>query len=265
MRSPCGRHGHCAGAASRGIEPSRSTPRTRLRATTALAIEIARRERSGSELLKHLYVNRGRALELRGAYDDAIQTRTRRSRVSRRSVVTLAYGRTRSRARPRSTGPRRRASTPNARTRCSSTASAIARALGDRMLIAQLQRDQVHIHLFRGHVKQAIEVGEESLAAATEIGSQEQLMYTSNDIVCAYREAGLLERAREAAIRATALARKRSATSRSPPTASQPAPPSRKWMATTTPPCGCWARRWASPRASGISGVGPWPWVGWAG
>jgi hypothetical protein len=32
-------------------------------------------------------------------------------------------------------------------------------------------------------------------------------MYTSNDIVCAYREAGLLGRGREAAIRATALAR----------------------------------------------------------
>jgi len=41
----------------------------------------------------------------------------------------------------------------------------IARGLDDRVLIAQLQRDQMHIHLFRGHVKQAIAAGEESLAA----------------------------------------------------------------------------------------------------
>jgi len=57
-------------------------------------------------------------------------------------------------------------------------------------------------------VERAVAAGEESLAAATAAGSQEQLMYTSNDIVCAYREAGLFERARQAAIRATELAQK---------------------------------------------------------
>ena len=206
MRSPRGRRGPCAGVASRAIAPSRSTRRSRPPVHYALAIEIGRRERSGSELLKHLYVNRGRALELRGAYDDAID--------AYEALESLAAergdDRLRADALARQATIYRTATTRFDAERANevlSAASAIARALGDRMLIAQLQRDQMHIHLFRGHVRQAIEVGEESLAAATAIGSPEQLMYTSNDIVCAYREAGLLGRGREAAIRATALAR----------------------------------------------------------
>jgi ATP/maltotriose-dependent transcriptional regulator MalT len=55
-------------------------------------------------------------------------------------------------------------------------------------------------------VEQAIAAGEESLTAAAAAGSQEQLMYTSNDIMCAYREAGLFGRVRQAGTRATELA-----------------------------------------------------------
>jgi predicted ATPase/class 3 adenylate cyclase len=172
----------------------------------ALAIEIGSRERGSSELLKHLYGGRGRALELRGAYDEAIGTYEALERLA----TDRGDDRLRADAIARQATIYRTATTRFDAERAEKLLDAalmIARGLDDRVLLAQLQRDQMHIHLFRGHVRQAIEAGEESLAAATTIGSQEQLMYTSNDIVCAYREAGLLERGRAAAFRATALAR----------------------------------------------------------
>ena len=172
----------------------------------AVAIEIGSRERGSSELLKHLYVSRGRALELRGAYDEAIEAYEALERLATdRSDDRLhadAFARQATIYRTATT----RFDAEHAE-KLLDAALKIARGLDDRVLIAQLQRDQMHIHLFRGHVKQAIEAGEEALVAATEIGSQEQLMYTSNDIVCAYREAGRLESGRAAALRATELAR----------------------------------------------------------
>ena len=172
----------------------------------ALAIEIASRERSDFELLEHLYVSRGRALELRGAYDEAIEAYEALERLA----AERGDDRLRADALARQATICRTATTRFDAGRAEKLLDAavkISRTLGDRVLIAQLEREQIHIHLFRGHVKQAIGAGEESLAAATEIGSQEQLMYTSNDIVCAYREAGLLGKGRAAAIRATGLAR----------------------------------------------------------
>ena len=164
------------------------------------------RNLSAPELLEHLYVSCGRALELRGAYDEAIEAYEALERLA----AERGDDRLRADALARQATIYRTATTRFDAKRADElirAASKIARALGDRTLIAQLERDQMHIHLFRGHVKQAMEAGERSLVAATEIGSQEQLMYTSNDMVCAFREAGLLGKGREAAIRATALAR----------------------------------------------------------
>jgi len=171
----------------------------------ALAIEIGLREHSGTELLAHLYTSRGRALELRGAYDDAI--------VAYEALERLATERGDDRLRADALARQGTIyRTPTTRfdleraDELLDAALKIARSRDDRTLIAELQRDRIHIHLFRGQVDRAVAAGEESLAAATAAGSQEQLMYTSNDIVCAYREAGLFERARQAAIRATELA-----------------------------------------------------------
>ena len=171
----------------------------------ALAIEVALREGSDSALLGHLYVNRGRAFELGGAYDEAIETYEAFERLAaergddRLRADALAHQATIYRT------PTTRVDIERADTLVDA-ALRIARALDDATLIAELQRDRIHIELFQGHVGQAIAVGEESLAAAEASGSREQLMYTFNDIVCAYREAGLVEKGRKAAIRATALA-----------------------------------------------------------
>jgi tetratricopeptide (TPR) repeat protein len=171
----------------------------------ALAIEIGLREQSDTELLEHLYISRGRALELRGAYDDAIAAYEALERLA----AERGDDRVRADALARQATIYRTATTRFDAERADELVDAalkIARARDDQTLIAELQRDRIHIYLYRGQVNHAVAAGEESIAAATAAGSQEQLMYTSNDIVCAYREAGLFERARQAAIRATELA-----------------------------------------------------------
>jgi len=171
----------------------------------ALAIDVALREGVDSAPIEHLYVSRGRALELRGAYDEAIET----YEAFERLAAARGDDRFRADALAHQATIYRTATTRFDIERADAVVDAalrIARALDDPTLIAQLQRDRIHIQLYRGHVEQAIEVGKESLAAATASGSREQLMYTFNDIVCAYREAGLFEKGRDAAIRATALA-----------------------------------------------------------
>ena len=169
----------------------------------ALAIEIGLHEQSDTERLEHLYLARGRALELRGAYDDAIATYEALEHVA----AERGDDRLRAEALARQATIYRTPTTRFDAQRADvliEAALKIARARHDQTLIAELQRDRIHIHLGRGQIDRAIAAGEESLMAAAD--SQEQLMYTWNDIVCAYREAGLLERARQAAIRASELA-----------------------------------------------------------
>ena len=170
----------------------------------ALALEIALRE-PGSTLLEHLFAARGRALELRGAYDEAIETYEAFERVA----VERGDDRLRADALARQATIYRTATTRFDADRADGLLDAalrIARALDDPTLIAQLQRERIHIQLYRGEVEQAIAVGEESVAAAITSGSREQLMYTLNDIVCAYREASALDQGRDAALRASAIA-----------------------------------------------------------
>jgi predicted ATPase/class 3 adenylate cyclase len=171
----------------------------------ALAIEAALRERSDTELLERLYIGRGRALEIGGAYDDAVLAYEALERLA----VERGDDRLRAVALARQATIYRTATPRFDAERAGEVVDAaleIARARNDRTLIAELQRDRIHIHLYRGHVERAIAAGQESLAAAAAVGSREEVMYSSNDIVCAYREAGMFEAARQAAIRATEIA-----------------------------------------------------------
>jgi predicted ATPase/class 3 adenylate cyclase len=172
----------------------------------ALAIETGLRVESATEALAHLFTSRGRALELRGAYDDAIATYEALERLAKeRGDEGL-----RADALARQATVYRMPTTSYDAERSDKLLEAaltIARLRGDQTSIAQLQRDKIHIHLARGEVAQAVAAGEESLAVATQAGSREQLMFTSNDIACAYRESGQHERARQAAIRAAELAK----------------------------------------------------------
>jgi predicted ATPase/class 3 adenylate cyclase len=171
----------------------------------ALAIETGLREQSPTDSMARLYISRGRALELRGAFSEAIATYEALERLAtergddRLRADALAHQATVYRIPTTSFNAERSDELLEA-------ALTIARGRADLTLIAQLQRDKIHLLLARGQVAGAVAAGEESVAAAIAAASRDQLMFTSNDISCAYREARDFERARDAAIRATELA-----------------------------------------------------------
>lgn len=165
------------------------------------AIEIALREDAASEVLRHLHLSCGRTLELRGEYgralsmyqqlerlgaergDDRLRAEALARQATAYGVVSSSHDLERARA-------------------AVEEALTIARKLDDRAIMAELRRDQVHMELFAGQLERAIEVGEESLAIATRMGSEEQQGFTLSVIDCAYREAGRLDDARTALTRA---------------------------------------------------------------
>ena len=113
------------------------------------AIEVGRHEPAPSALLIHAYVANGRALELRGSFDAALATYE--------SLEQLAEGRRDDRLRAdalaRQATIYRTATSrfdPARAAGLLDDAHAIAQALDDQTLIAQLQRDRIHIQLFRG-------------------------------------------------------------------------------------------------------------------
>jgi len=170
----------------------------------ATAIGIAVREGADSELVRELYGRGGRAFELHGEYGRAIK--------AYEELEALARERGDERLRADALvhqGTLYTTPTPLCDPRRADvlleSALTIARSLNDRMLVAQIQRDQIHIELYRGGVEQAIRAGEGSLAAAREIDATEQVGYTLNSIACAYREACLIEPGRKALAEASAI------------------------------------------------------------
>ena len=171
----------------------------------SLALELALLEPGAAAPLEHLFVARGRALELHGAYDEAIETYEAFERVA----ADRGDERLRADALAHQATIYRTATTRFDAARADTLledALRIALELDDPTLIAQLQRDRIHIRLYRGDVVGAIEVGEASIAAAIRSGSREQLMYTLNDIVCPYREAADFAQCRRVAIQSYELA-----------------------------------------------------------
>jgi len=159
------------------------------------AIELASREGANSETLRDLYGRCGRALELHGEYEGAI----------RAYEALEALGVERGDDRLRADAIIHQGTLYTTPTRICDPVRAdalleqaleIGRSLGDQMLLAQVQRDQIHIELYRGGVEEAIRKGEASLEAAQRVGSEEQRAYTLNGLSCAYREAGRLDAGR---------------------------------------------------------------------
>jgi len=160
------------------------------------AIELARRGGADSETLRDLHGRCGRALELDGEHEQAIAV----------YEALEALGVERGDDRLRADAMVHQGTLYTTPTRICDPVRAdalleqaleIGRSLGDQMLLAQVQRDQIHIELYRGGVEEAIRKGEASLDAARAAGSEEQVAYTLNSIACGYREAGQLDRARD--------------------------------------------------------------------
>jgi tetratricopeptide (TPR) repeat protein len=160
------------------------------------ALEIARQGAATGEALTHIYTGRGRSLEMRGQYDEAL--------ANDRELETLAYERG-DRAMELSAIVARSTihSTPTARfdaaeaQALSERAIALANVLGDRKAEAKILWNLVLLNRFINRFDLAVEYGERSAALARELGLREQLAFTLNDMYPGYAVAGQMSRARD--------------------------------------------------------------------
>lgn len=167
----------------------------------SLALESAKRlevEHTGAPSLRHLYTNRGRALELTGRYGEALanydemeaQARARGDRAMELASL-VARATVRSTPSPVSDWALGKS--------LSEQALALAQELGDRQAKATILRNLMLLSNFSGLLREAVQYGEESLALARELGLREQVAFTLNDLFRPYASIGEYERARAAA------------------------------------------------------------------
>jgi class 3 adenylate cyclase/tetratricopeptide (TPR) repeat protein len=163
---------------------------------TTWAIEAA--IRLGRTDMTHLYTTRGRALELSGRIVEAVSNYEEMDKVAeasedRTAALAAALALTTLYATP----------TPvfdavTGRELCERTVT-LARELGDRAAESKALWNLMTLNVFSGGDPiEAVDAGERSLAIARELGSREQIAFTSNDLWRPYAAAGDLSAARAA-------------------------------------------------------------------
>jgi tetratricopeptide (TPR) repeat protein len=145
------------------------------------AIAIARKVGGDTSDLCDVYSDRGRALELRADYDDALATYDEMERIGKE--------RGDDRMELRAVGHRTTVlATPTARQDLAKARDLIeaalprARSLGDRELVARLQWNAMHAYVWSNRFEEATTAGTESLAIARELGLKELEAYAGLDL-----------------------------------------------------------------------------------
>lgn len=158
------------------------------------ALEIAKR---GKRSLQDLYLKRGRALELSGKHDAALDNYIEMASLAHeRSDRGMELASLIARATIRSTLS---AGFDTVQAQAlSDQALALARELGDRPSEAKILWNLMLLNLSKGTSEGTLEYGERSLAIARELDLHEQIAFTLNDISRAYASAGQIEQARSA-------------------------------------------------------------------
>jgi tetratricopeptide (TPR) repeat protein len=158
------------------------------------ALEIGKR---GKRSLQDLYLNRGRALELSGKHDAALENYIEMASLAHeRSDRGMELASLIARATIRSTLS---AGFDTVQAQAlSDQALALARELGDRPSEAKILWNLMLLNLSKGTSEGTLEYGERSLAIARELDLREQIAFTLNDISRAYGSAGQIERAQAA-------------------------------------------------------------------
>jgi tetratricopeptide (TPR) repeat protein len=167
------------------------------------AIEIARSDQARPEevtdrvRLAHLFIGRGRSLELSGRFEDALdnylllqELADQRGDDELRLASILAQATIRSIPTPVNDLAKGEA--------LSLEALAMARELGDRQSEAKALWNLLLVHKNTDRPRDAVRYGEQAIAIAREDGFREQLAYALNDIPWAYLVTGEAERARAA-------------------------------------------------------------------
>ncbi len=158
------------------------------------ALEIGKH---GAVPLQDLYLKRGRALELSGKHDAALENYIEMASLARaRGDRGMELASLIARATIRSTLS---AGFDTVQAQAlSDQALALARELGDRPSEAKILWNLMLLNLSKGTSEGILEYGERSLAIARELDLREQIAFTLNDISRAYGSAGQIEQARAA-------------------------------------------------------------------
>ena len=171
----------------------------------ASAIEAAGRLGRTGETLHHLYASRGRGLELAGRFDEAVanyeEMRTAAEGSADRTAVLdadMALATLFSTPTPRFDAERGR--------ELSERTLALAQELGERVAESKALWNLMILDVFGGgDLREAIDVGERSLAIARETNAREQMAFTLNDLARPYMAFGDLGAARESLEEATPI------------------------------------------------------------
>lgn len=158
------------------------------------AQDIARRRDSPREQLIHLFLNRGRALELNSQDAQALASYEEMESVARERgdrTVELAALTARSTVylKPSDVG------NPPEGYALAMRALSLARELGDRQAEAKALWNLMTYHIFTGPTEEALRLGEGALELARELGLREQAAYILNDIHSIYYQTGHPKRA----------------------------------------------------------------------
>jgi tetratricopeptide (TPR) repeat protein len=159
------------------------------------ALRVAKRMPTEQALpFLELFTKRGRALELRGHYEQALANYAEMETLAHeRGDRTLELAALMARATIHSTPSAVHA--PLHGKALSEEALALARDLGDRQAESKILWNLMLLCQFTGHMRDAVAYGEQSLMLARELDLREQLAYTLNDIVRAYLGVGQFARA----------------------------------------------------------------------
>jgi predicted ATPase len=164
------------------------------------ALEISQRSPlcASADQLRHLYLGRGRAMELSLRYNEAldnytIMTEVARQRENRSLELASLMAATTIRA---TNNP---AYDPGEAGRLAEAALALARELGDRAAEARILWNLLLLHIWTGRAPAAREYGEQALALARELALLDLEAFILHDLWLAYMSTDQKEQARTAA------------------------------------------------------------------
>jgi tetratricopeptide (TPR) repeat protein len=157
------------------------------------SLKLTDRVDPSSDQLCHLCTHYGRALELSGRYQNALDHYVEAAAAARQNgykdlelAMLVAQGTIYSTANELSDFELGESLGQKALT--------LARELADKAAEAKIQWNLLNVYRFTGHPQLAQAAGERSLALAQELSLREQMAYTANDLMYHYQQVGDFER-----------------------------------------------------------------------
>jgi predicted ATPase len=152
------------------------------------ALELGRQTSPGAGSLTHLYLNRGRALELSNQYQAALDNYQEMTAASQKLSDQSMELAAKVAASTLYSTPTFVANASRGQ-ELSEETLALARKLGDRATEAKVLWNLQLVNLLQNKASQAIEYGEQSLSIARELDLREQMAYVLSDLGWAYNVA----------------------------------------------------------------------------